>query len=475
MQYTNEEKGPEQDFTHIALLETPYYFFTEPDPQEQSFDEVFAGHKENIWYQAKLFFARQISQERFLQALSSIHRPAEWNQRYRQGTTATDCLFNQLAIFIQALGRVERTWHETPPQVALFSPEVFRTFQAFLDDDYEAIREKRAPFTSANLQAVLDDVAAQTKLFQREARRRRDTRLRASNDRCREAIRELVARLERVRSQGKELGARRDWEELRQAVLRHDFHAEVVRRYGCATSSPYFAQGKLHVTPELDVLPFELPIPGSRIIHLDAMYSIISDNPVIRDHFLDQGYDLQFDHPGPFFFTPYCLQAILAGAIGEEAIRALLHKEGISVEPLPDALFEIADLCIASTSWFIDCKNYNDLTLDRFILPVDDPLWHPSLNEESFIQHAQAKLDRITRYSGPGSKLIYINLVTGQERLLGYYDRDFQQVSDFEAAAIIVVQGALDRQAPASFQPAFSMFLADLKKALHPGEENEQA
>jgi hypothetical protein len=54
LQYTNEEGGPEQDFTHIALLEAPYYFFTKPDPQEQSIDEVFAGYKENIWYQAKL-------------------------------------------------------------------------------------------------------------------------------------------------------------------------------------------------------------------------------------------------------------------------------------------------------------------------------------------------------------------------------------------------------------------------------------
>jgi hypothetical protein len=475
LQYTNEEEGPEQDFTHIGLLEAPYYFFTKPDPQEQSVEEVFAGHKENIWYQAKLFFAKQISHARFLQALSTIHRPGEWNQRYRQGSTATDCLFNQLAIFIQALGRVERAWHETPPQVALLSPEVFRTFQGFLSDEYEAIREKRSPFTSANLQAVLDDVAAKTKQFEREARRRRDTRLRATNDRSAQAIRELVARLETVRSKEEDLDARRDWEKLRQAVLRHDFHAEVVKQYCCVASSPYLSHGKLHVTRDLDVLPLELAIPESRIVHLNAMYSIISDNPTIQEHFLDLGYDLQFDHPGPYFFTPYCLQAILAGAIGEEAITALLVKSGIEVEPLPNALFEVADLCITGKAWFIDCKNYNDLTLDRFSLPVDDPLWHPSLNEKYFVQHAQAKLDRITRHTGPGSKLIYINLVSGQERPLGYYNHNFQVVSDFSAAEIIVVQGALDRQAPACFHPAFTRFLADLKKALYSTEENEQA
>ncbi len=475
LQYTNGDGGPEQDFTHIGLLESPYYFFTKPDPQEQSFEEVFAGQKENVWYQAKLYFARLISEARFLQTLGTINRPAEWNQRYQQGSTAADCLFNQLAIFIQALGRVERAWDETPHQVALLGPDVFRAFQAFVGDEFETVREQRAPFTSANLQAVLDDVARQTTRFEREARRRRDGRLHSSDGKSREAIRELVARLEALRSQGKDLQARRDWEELRQAVLRHDFHAEVVERYRCATSSPFYSRGRLNLTPELEVLPLDLHVPGSRIVNLDAPYAIVSDNLVIRDHFLERGFDLRFDHPGFYFFTPYCLQAILAGAIGEEAITALLAREGITVEPLPDALFEVADLCIAAKPWFIDCKNYNDLTLDRFSLPIDDPLWHPTLNEAHFIKHAQAKLDRIIRQAGAESKLMYINLVSGQERPLGYYDRDFKPVPYFDEAAIIVVQGALDRQSPNCFQPAFTMFLADLKKVLHPTEENEQA
>lgn len=475
LQYTNEDGGAEQDFTHIGLLESPYYFFTKPDPQEQSFADVFASRKENVWYQAKLYFARLISEARFLQTLGTINRPAEWNQRYQQGSTATDCLFNQLAIFIQALGRVERAWDETPHQVALLGPDVFRAFQAFVGDEFEPIREQHAPFTSTNLQAVLDDVARQTRRFEREARRSRDARLHSSDGKSREAIRELVSRLEVLRSQGEDLQARRDWEELRQAVLRHDFHADVVERYRCATSSPYYSRGRLNLTPDLEVLPLDLHVPSSRIVNLDAPYAVISDNLVIREHFLDRGFDLRFDHPGFHFFTPYCVQAILTGAIGEEAITALLAREDITMEPLPDALFEVADLCIAAKPWFIDCKNYNDLTLDRFSLPVDDPLWHPTLNEEHFIKHARAKLDRIICHAGVESKLIYINLVSGQERPLGYYDRDFKPVPELDEAAIIVVQGALDRQSPNCYQPAYITFLADLKKALYPSEENEQA
>ena len=474
LQYTNDDGGLERDFTHIGLLESPYYFFTKPDPQEQSFADIFAGRKENVWYQAKLYFARLISEARFLQTLGTINRPAEWNQRYQQGTTATDCLFNQLAIFFQALGRVERAWDETSHQVALLGPDVFRAFQAFVGDEFEQLREQHAPFTSANLQAVLDDVARQTRMFEREACCSKDARLYSSDARSREAIRELVARLEVLRSKGEDLQARQDWEELRRAVLRHDFHANVVDRYHCAISSPYYSRGRLNLTPELDVLPLDLHIPESHVVNLDAPYAVVSDNLVIREHFLDRGFDLRFDHPGFHFFTPYCLQAILAGAIGEEAITALLTREGITVEPLPDVLFEVADLCIEAKPWFIDCKNYNDLTLDRFSLPVDDPLWHPTFNEAHFMKHAQAKMDRIIRQAGAGSKLIYINLVSGQERPLGYYDQDFKPVPEFDEAAIIVVQGALDRQSPNCFQTAFTTFLADLKKALYSAEENEQ-
>lgn len=473
--YTNEEDGADQDFTHIGLLEAPYYFFTKPDPFEMDLHDVLAGRKENIWYQAKLFYAKLISHARFQQVLSTINRPGKWNGEYAQGSTARDCLYNKLAIFIQALGRVERVWHETPAQVALLSPDVFQVFQAFVGEEHETVREKLFPYLSTNMQAVLEDVALRTSQLEREARRRRDTRLQASNHRSQEAIQELVRRLETVRSQRTDLEARYDWEALRQAVLHHDFHAEIVQRYHCVASSPYFSRGKVNITPELDLLPLNLHIPGSRIISFNAMYKIISENPVICEYFLEHGYELQFEHAASsFFFTPYCLQAILAGAIGEEAITALLAEEGIFVEPLPDALFECADLRVRETCWFIDCKNYSDHTLERFSLPLDDPFWHPSLNTPHFVQRAKAKLEHIRREVTPESKLIYINLVSGQERLLRYYSPEFQEVFHFEKAAIIVVQGALDGSASNCYHAAFNTFLADIKKALRQQKEKQE-
>ncbi len=475
LQYTNEKNGPEQDFTHIGLLEAPYYFFTKPDPIEQDFHEIFAGNKENIWYQAKLFFSKLISEERFRKVLETTNKPFAWNADYQKGTTARDNVLNCLVIFMQALGRIERTWQKiSEPQVALLHADVFRIFQAFLHEEFEAIRDQHEPFASTNLTSVLEEVAAQTKNYERIARRKRDGRLYAHNELCRNAIHDLVRRLEIVRSQEKDVDARRDWENLRYAVLRHDFHADIITRYFCTTSSPYYSKGKLNIIlPELAIFPLDVLLPESKVMTLDAMYTTIAGNHVIQEHFAYRGFDLKFDHPGTHFFTPYCLQAILAGAIGEEAVTALLAEAGILVEALPNPLFEVVDQKIVGKPWFIDCKNYNDHTLDRFSLPIGDPLRHPTLNEAHFMQSAKGKLQRITQHSGQGSKLIYINLVSGQERPLGYYNNNFQEVSTFDTAEIIVVQAALDRQAPNFFQAAFTTFLADLKKALKLVEEND--
>jgi len=469
LQYTNAEGGAPCDFTHVGLLEAPYFFFDPPDFEVMSSDQILAAHKANIWYQAKLFYGHHISESRFKQALATLAHPAEWNARYAHGDAARDCLLNKLAIFIQALGRVERVWEPTPSQQALLAPEAFQVFQAFVGPEFEPLREERASFASANLHALLEAVAATSADHEAEARRQRDERLRATNARCREEIGGLVAQLETLRANpldpaGRQ--ARRAWEELRRATLRHDFHAHVARTYACVSQSPYVVRGRMNLTPELDLLPLGVLHPERHITDANGLYAVIERNAVIQERFARHGYDLRFDHPGPEFFTPYCLQAILAGAIGEEAISALLTHEGFPVEALPDEIFELADLKLAGAPWFIDAKNYSEQTLDRFPLPPEDPLWHPTLSERHFKRHAQAKLARLRASAGPTSKLIYINLVTSQPRPVGYYDARFADARDFGAASIVVIQGAIERGEPNRYHHAFAVFLHDLRRAL---------
>jgi hypothetical protein len=148
----------------------------------------------------------------------------------------------------------------------------------------------------------------------------------------------------------------------------------------------------------------------------------------------------------------------------------LLHDEEIKLEETPDELFEVADTKIFVRPYYIDCKYYSELTLERLSADASDDLWHPKLNEEYFRQNARAKLQKIAAYHSEQGKLIYLNLASSQERPLGYYDADFGPVSHFADAAIVIIQGVLQRYAPNAYHLAFEYFLQDLTTDLEEGE-----
>ena len=441
-----------------------------PDPELPD-DERIAALKENIWYQAKLFAGKLITEQRFRQVLSTLHSSGEWNIRYQlDPSTATDALLNHMATFMQALGRIERIWTRMPDQTVLFNRDVYHHFQAFCSSDYKELRQQRESMISNNLQQVFALVEADLPQREREVRRSKDARLEAKDERNREAIQRLLMRLDGLRSGNGDSNARTQWQLLRQATLKHDFGSELLHEYACVMESPYYANGVLHLTPQLEIVPAHVAQHNTRRWRMDAVYDVIVGNRVIHDYFLDQGYELEFSRTCQQFFTPYCHQAILAGAIGEEALTALLCDEGVHLEEVPDALFEIADLKIADYPWYIDCKNYNEQTLERLPVSVDEPNWHPKLNEEHFKRNAITKVRKISSHHGVPGKLIYLNLISSEDRLRGYYDRDFRQVSTFADAAIVVVQGVLQRHAPNAYQEAFEYFLHDVAMSQRKGE-----
>lgn len=457
-----EGKDNDQDFTHIGLLEAPYFYFSKPDP-ELPWDERVAALKENIWYQAKLFTGKVITEERFRQVLSTLHASSEWNNRYQNDpSTAEDALLNHMATFMQALGRIERIWKRMPDQTVLFSRDVYRRFQAFCSPEYDSRRSEREPMISNNLQQIFTQISASLPQNDRAIRQSKDATLEAKNEQCRETVQRLLIRLEGLRRGNGDQAARRQWQQLRQAALKHLFQDEVLREYKCSMESSNYRKGILHLTPHNEIIPAHLVQADTYSWRMDALYDLIEDNRVIREFFLDRGYELAFNPATRHFLLPYCYQAILAGAIGEEAITALLRHEELLLEDVPDALFEIADLKLQGWPCYIDCKNYNEHTLERFVVDPDDPSWHPKLNEAHFKESARTKLEKISSYHGGPGKLIYINLVSSQDRPLGYYDRDFHSTS-FANANIIVVQGALQRQAANAYHQAFEYLLHDLK------------
>lgn len=355
--------------------------------------------------------------------------------------TRTDALLNDMSTFIQALGRVERTWNEMPDQTVLFSPEVDRCFQAFCSPAFDERRVARAPIQSENLRQLFEQVQVRSVHLDRQIRRQKDKRLHPQNALCQQNVGALLQRLVQVRQGNEDHEACRHWEQLRKAVLRHDFKDTLLQRYACVMESPHYQKGKLHLDAHNDIIPADLLRHDGYRWNMNALYERIRLNPVIADYFRGEGYELAFDHINKAFFVPYCFQAILTGAIGEEAIRALLLEEGIMFEPVPERLFEVADLKIAGFPYYIDCKYYSDWTMQHFSIPPEDPAYHGKLNDAHFKVHARKKLDTISTYHGEPGKLLYINLVSHFSRPLDYYTEDFTPVEDFTDASIVVVQG----------------------------------
>jgi hypothetical protein len=469
--WASPEKTHRLDFTRVGLLETPYYYFGNPLDEDLTEPERITCLKENIWYLGKLYSGKLLSLAQFRQMLTTIHASASWNSNYHKHTrTMYDAHLNSMTTFIQALGRIERIWEKMPDQQALVSREVYQHFQRFCFPEFEQLRAERDAFMPNNLRQILQQVRAALPQKQREARQLKDTRLVAHNHCCREAIRPLLTRLERMRQGNSDPEARQTWQQMRQAALKHDYSDPVLQHYTCVAESSYYQQGILLLTRENEILPPHILLADTFLWDMNLLYRVIKDNQVIREYFQAQGYRLAFPSAGKHFLTPYCFQAILKGAIGEEAITAILLDEGFLLEELPQILTETADLKLAHYPYYFDCKFYNEYTLARFSLPEDDPDWHIKLNDDAFREHARRKVARLQAQHDTPVKLIYLNLVTTQPRSLGYYDLDFRTVS-FTDASVIVVQGILQRAKPNVYHTAFTHFLRDISRAVSLGKD----
>jgi hypothetical protein len=461
--------GRQRDFLNLHLLEVPYFYFSAPS-HEDTAEEKVATLKENLWYLAKLHTAKYLSENEFKIKLSTLHQPHDWNNAYRHHPLMyADYQLNTIASLIQVLGRFERVWEPMPNQTLLLSQEAYHSFQSFLQPEFDSIRYEREALISYNLRQVLEQIEAQIPEAERAIRRKRDNRLAERDRLCEEAIASLLSQFSVVRAAQDEHELRKLWQHLRSAALKHDFADEQLQKFACVFSSPYIQNGEAYLTPDKELLPADLVQPTTFRWRFNLLYDVISENPTIQKYFAKHGYELDFSFDGSFAFVPYFYRAILAGAIGEEAISALLLAAGLSLEEMPNHLFEVTDLKIAGHPWYVDCKNYSEATLLRYQLWSDDPGFYHNLSDEHFQKRAVEKWQHIASTEGEESRLIYINLASSQERHLGYYccaGNRLEPVSNFAEAQVIVVQAALKTSRPSEYHDAFVNFLEDLEKAL---------
>lgn len=470
--YKDSKSEPDKDFQGIHLLDTPYYFFSPIKPNHQTIQEQNAIIKANIYRLSKLQKSDILSRGRFTSFLSNIRNSYLFNNFYRN---TDDALLNQIAVFIQAIGRIERVWESMENQVICMTVEIYGLFESFLQhSDYQ----KAEPFFSHNLlqlfQAVDKDLIKQRVKLDIST-----DDINALNEKCRNNLKSMLADHEKLRkdvfkndrSKAKEI--RSQWENLRRLALEHAFYEtddeapdSLLYESSAIFETEYYdyINKGIWINGDKEIAPHHLVNSTYKLWNLDAIYRIIREHKVVRGHFEHQHYQLGFKGKSKYF-GPYFYQSILVGAIGEEVVKAVFHKHiPLNEDEIPDSLFEVADTKIEGKAWYIDSKNYSEYTVANFSISESDPLYHPKLNDSYFKKRALEKLQLIkATYPDEDCKLIYIN-VFGNDSPKRYLDGNFENVhNDFDKAEIIIIQGVINRTEKNEYCQDFESFFQHLK------------
>lgn len=496
--YKDREKTQKNDFSNIHLLDSPYYFFNPIDKEKDNEQARNEKIKANIYYLAKLEKNKIISERQFKAYLNNIRNIDNFNNFY---LSTPDGLSNRVSTYIQALGRIERVWERMNMQVIRLEKEVYNQLEDFATkDDYFAVFKRNKPYFSQNVGAMFAHILKSKFGREYEQRQVQWEGLKAINTRCINAIKNLLAQLNLVREnqlpQDRILKIRKEWQDLREYTLKQSFakfeefenekgvkgttEYELFKKYACTFETDLYDHKNKCLWIQKDTLNIvsrEINFDSSfGKWSLDSAFQNVQNNAILRGHFDLNQFEQGFSGKG-IYFTPYFYQCILAGAIGEEAVKAVFEHEKINVteKEIANELFELIDLKVKGKNWYIDAKNYSEQTITHFQLAEDDYLFHPKLNEASFKEKAQEKLDRIIAFHKQDNcKIIYINAFGNGERPTNYYDENFNDVSNsFEKAKIIVIQSMLKTVKSVkndnNYSPDFQYFISELKNQLNNG------
>lgn len=492
--YTNEELTAKTDFKHIHLLDSPFYYFSTPtfDDTEQEKQEQI---KSNIYHLSKLEKNKIISEKQFKIYLNNIRNADTINTLYLK---TADALYNRVATYIQAIGRIERSWNKVDNQVIRLEREVYNTLEDFCkidNGDDKRYRQKyltNLPFYSSNVKQMFECILEQETDRKLKISHQQDEKLFDINNKCREALQSLVDKLELVRQNKlpthKLQRIREEWQMLRKLALGHnspDFEIQkekrekLLRKYKCTFQTDCYdhINKSLWIQKDtLNIVPRSVQADSSFYEwQIDKIFSKVIQNPILSTHFDLKHFEYGFLGNNRFF-TPYFYQSILAGAIGEEAVKAIFTREQIRIteDDINNTLFELMDLKIVDKPWYIDAKNYSEQTIQNFeIVDVEDYFYHPKLNSDYFKKRAINKWKQISNFhNDDNSKIIYVNIFGSDERPIIYYDEYFNAIgNDFNNAKIIIVPNVFKKskadKGDDNYANGFQTLISYIKKQLN--------
>lgn len=456
----------QKDFEGIHLLEPNYFWFDDSDDPS-----LFKNsEKQALWYLWKLLDSGQIDTSQFKLCLSSrdFRNPykidiRKFNNLYRE--KADEKILNSVALFHQAIGRIERRDERVPEVEVTLESQVFNDFYFFnTSESFKDISEGRKDITSSLILKVHEAVVELGNKLNQKAELNVQRSISDKNAASKNIIEELLNEHESVR-QGKYDAEvcqeiKNIWSDIRDAVLKHDYdrriNVEVLGRTVYIKRDLTFETKYINRNKELFIDDDRLRIysekpPNRKVVTwgLDAAYKVVTQNAVIKSHFDSSGFKTNFEakpHLVNSVLTPYVYQAILVGAIGEEAISCLLKYNGISLEEMSEinhSLFEVIDAKAKDASVFFDFKNFSTYTLDSFSSVPSDINYNIDLNSQVFIEKVKSKYERLSQHHE--NPILYImNLHSPNKRKADFFDKSMNPVTYEKDSSIRVIPSILD-------------------------------
>lgn len=472
----------EEDFQGIHLLEPQHFWFDD----SKDFSEYKNNEKQALWYLWKLKDSGQFDTGQFNVCLSARDIKASYkidirkiNNLYKE--KADEKILNSIALYHQALGRIERKNEKVPEVDVTLEDSVFMDFYRFVSsENFKELVEQRLDITSALILQIHEAVIQEAKRREIKIELHAQKSFGEKNKLSIELISEMLGEVAKVRegvydeSVSNEIKSA--WTEIRESLLKHEFNNRInleiigktihIKR-DFAFETKYINRNKeLFIdTDKLKVYREQLPNKKLATWNLDSAYKIVAKNNLLKKLFETNGYKTSFDIKPNIVnnvLTPYIYQAILLGAIGEQAISFLLTHHGISLDnfnELDNSLFEIVDAKVKDLSIYFDFKNFATNTLDKFSLSAADRNFDSEINSDEFIQKIKGKYDLLKKQN-ENSVLYILNLHSEHKRSPNFFDANMKSVKFEKDSCIRIIPSVLN---PADINQLSADFQASLK------------
>jgi len=447
------------DFEGLHILNPFMYYF---DTDKNDFNHF---PTKNFWKLNKLRESVNISDQQFeiiLKQPDLFTAFNDFNFRAYRGTR--DYKYNVISLMEQVLGRLERQRNHAPMCYEVrVCEEVNNVWEEYLtaqDNNMAIRRNDRESYLSPLIRRVYAGVLEyfDAKQWSNLENNQRILKLELA---CKHDLDYLVTLIREMREG---LHAEHEWKiinmwtDLRRAMLLQDYcyepdfkltlektQFELRFRELFVFQSHYIqADDSMWVDREYKLVNcIYQENTNLEYYSLNQYYRYFASNPVITQHFEAEGYPIgYYKNSANYVFTPYAAQSILAGALGEEAVKALLRHEGVQLERLNYQkenwqIYELSDMKVLDKPIYIDAKNFSEGHLNT--LQAND--------EEAAKLLRDALLKRNTiaqRTQDERTKYVVINVQINQDHPANYFDTNGNRVNGFQECALMIIQGCFD-------------------------------